>query len=115
MSVPRESATVCHTVDVSIRELRNHTRRVIAAVESGVPVVLTSHGRPIADIVPRVQRSERRSTEAVMASLARISEVWRESGSVSDPSDFDLDFGYTTDDVLANLGYPDDDDPPASS
>jgi prevent-host-death family protein len=33
-------------MDVSVRELRNHTGRVIAAVESGDPVVVTVHGRP---------------------------------------------------------------------
>ena len=49
-------------MDVSVRELRNHTARVVAAIESGEPVVLTVHGRPVADIVPRRQRSERRPT-----------------------------------------------------
>ena len=44
-------------MDVSVRELRNHTARVISAVESGEPVVLTVHGRPVADIVPRRQRA----------------------------------------------------------
>lgn len=85
-------------MDVSVRELRNHTARVIAAIESGEQVVLTVHGRPVADIVPRMQRSERRSSEAVLADLAEIRAIWKESGLVSDPSDFDLgwddsDFG----------------------
>src|SRR5436190_768581 len=48
-------------MDVSVRELRNHTARVIAAIESGEPVVLTVHGRPVADIVPHQRRSDRRA------------------------------------------------------
>lgn len=88
-------------MDVSVRELRNHTARVIAAIESGEPVVLTVHGRPVADIIPRVQRSERRSTEALLADLAAISERWRKSGLKSDPSDFDI--GGTTDDFFRDL------------
>lgn len=83
-------------MDVSVRELRNHTARVVAAIESGEPVVLTVHGRPVADIIPRVVRSERRSTEAVLAGLAAISTLAAELDVESDPADFDT--GMTTDD-----------------
>jgi prevent-host-death family protein len=83
-------------MDVSVRELRNHTAKVIAAIESGEHVVLTVHGRPVADIVPRVVRSERRSTEAVFADLAEISELAAELGVESDSDDFRS--GLTTDD-----------------
>lgn len=85
-------------VDVSVRELRNHTARVIAAVESGEPVVLTVHGRPVADIVPRRVRSERRPTEQVLADLAEISRLAEELGVESDAADFDT--GLTTDDMM---------------
>lgn len=84
-------------MDVSVRELRNHTARVIAAVESGEPVVLTVHGRPVADIVPRRTRSERRPTDVVLAELAEISALARRLGVRSDPDDFDT--GLTTDDM----------------
>lgn len=84
--------------DVSVRELRNHTARVIAAVESGEPVVLTVHGRPVADIVPRRTRSERRPTEQLLADLAEISETARRLGVRSSADDFDT--GLTTDDML---------------
>src|SRR5512133_3642648 len=60
-------------MDVSVRELRNHTARVIAAVESGEPVVLTVHGRPVADIVPRQRRSERRPSAQLLGDLADTS------------------------------------------
>src|SRR5207244_2656706 len=93
----RHSATLCH-MDVSVRELRNHTARVIAAVESGERVVLTVHGRPVADIVPRRERSERRSTEALLADLDEIAALARELGVESHAEDFDV--GLTTDDML---------------
>lgn len=88
----------CATVDVSVRELRNHTRRVIAAVESGQPVVLTVHGRPVADILPRQQRSERRSSEQILADLQEIADLARELGVESHPEDYDT--GLTTDDMV---------------
>jgi prevent-host-death family protein len=84
-------------MDVSVRELRNHTGRVIAAVESGEPVVLTVHGRPVADIVPRRTRSERRPSELLLADLAAISELAAELDVVSDPADFET--GLTTDEI----------------
>jgi antitoxin (DNA-binding transcriptional repressor) of toxin-antitoxin stability system len=37
---------------VSIRELRNHTARVVAAVRSGERVSLMVNRMPVADIVP---------------------------------------------------------------
>lgn len=95
----RGRATLCHgPMDVSVRELRNHTGRVIAAIESGEPVVLTVHGRPVADIIPREQRSERRSSEALLADLAEISALAKQLGFESDPADFDI--GGTTDDFF---------------
>jgi len=85
-------------MDVSVRELRNHTARVIAAIESGEPVVLTVHGRPVADIVPRQTRSERRPGERVVAELAEISALAARLGVHSPAEDFDV--GLTTDDML---------------
>lgn len=85
-------------MDVSVRELRNHTGRVVAALESGQAVVLTVHGRPVADIVPRRERSERRSTAQILAELQEISDMARELGVESRAEDFDT--GLTTDDML---------------
>lgn len=85
-------------VDVSVRELRNHTARVISAVQSGEPVVLTVHGRPVADIVPRHSRSERRPSEQLLADLAEISDLARRLDVRSPAEDFDV--GLTTDDML---------------
>jgi prevent-host-death family protein len=82
-------------MDVSVRELRNHTARVIAAVESGEPVVLTVHGRPVADIVPRRARSERRPSPQLLADLAEVRELAARLDVVSPAEDFDT--GLTTD------------------
>jgi prevent-host-death family protein len=86
-------------MDVSVRELRNHTARVVSAIEAGEPVVLTVHGRPVADIVPRNAASERRPGELLLADLASISARAGELDVVSDAADFDA--GWTTDDLLA--------------
>jgi prevent-host-death family protein len=85
-------------MDVSVRELRNHTARVVAAVESGERVVLTVHGRPVADIVPHRQRSERRPTEQLIADLSEVAEL-AERLEVASPSE-DFDVRLTTDDML---------------
>ena len=84
-------------MDVSVRELRNHTARVIAAIESGERVVLTVHGRPVADILPRQTRSERRPTTQLLAGLAEVRELARRLNVESRPEDFDV--GLTTDDM----------------
>src|SRR3954451_12043991 len=87
----------CATVDVSVRELRNHTGRVIAAIESGERVVLTVHGRPVADILPHRERSERRSSEQLLADLEEIRELSADLGVNSASEDFEV--GLTTDDM----------------
>jgi prevent-host-death family protein len=84
-------------MDVSVRELRNHTARVISAVESGERVVLTVHGRPVADIVPRRERAERRPSELLLGDLAAIAELAERLDVDSPAGDFDV--GLTTDDM----------------
>jgi prevent-host-death family protein len=85
-------------MDVSVRELRNHTARVVAAVESGERVVLTVHGRAVADIVPHQERAERRPTERLVAELSEIDQLAARLGVESPAEDFDV--GLTTDDML---------------
>jgi prevent-host-death family protein len=84
-------------MDVSVRELRNHTARVVAAIEAGEPVVLTVHGRPVADIVPHQRRSERRPSSLLLAELEAISER-AAALSVRSPAE-DFVVGLSTDDV----------------
>jgi prevent-host-death family protein len=85
-------------VDVSVRELRNHTARVVAAVESGEAVVLTVHGRPVADIVPCRQRSERRPSEQLLTDLAEVGDLAAKLDVESPARHFDV--GLTTDDMV---------------
>ena len=44
--------------EISVRDLRNHTADVVAAVRSGEQVSLTVNRVPVADIVPHVQQRE---------------------------------------------------------
>lgn len=44
-------------MEVSVRDLRNRTADVVAAVQAGQPVTLTSRGEPVADIVPHRRRT----------------------------------------------------------
>ena len=79
---------------VSIRELRNHTADVIASVEAGERIVLTSNGRPIADVVPHTERARWIPGDAVLQALA--------AGAAADAGlreDLDAVFGGSTDDV----------------
>ncbi len=85
-------------MDVSVRELRNHTGRVVKAIESGESVVLTVHGRAVADIVPRRTRSERRSSEVLGQELQELTEMAARLARSPDPADHDT--GVTTDDMV---------------
>lgn len=88
-------------MDVSVRELRNHTAQVIGAVESGQRVVLTVHGRPVADIVPHARRAERRSSDQLLAELAEVRTMAERLGIRGRPEDFDV--GLTTDDMMSGV------------
>lgn len=57
-------------MEIGVRELRNRTAQVIAAVESGERVTLTVRGDPVADIVPHGRRMRWLSGEAIRRELA---------------------------------------------
>lgn len=72
-------------MDVSVRDLRNRTADVVAAVQAGEAVTLTNRGEPVADIVPhrrrtrwlpggwlREQLTERQADPDLTADLERI-------------------------------------------
>jgi prevent-host-death family protein len=44
-------------MEISVRDLRNRTAQVVAAVQAGERVTLLNRGRPVADIVPHIQRT----------------------------------------------------------
>lgn len=46
------------TREVSIRELRNSTAGVVADLEAGERLTLTVNRRPVADILPHVERRD---------------------------------------------------------
>jgi prevent-host-death family protein len=87
-------------MDVSVRDLRNNTAKVMAAVEAGTPVTLTVHGRPVADIIPHAQRQERRPSEVVYSELDRLAVRARELGVQGSDRLSDYESGWTTDDLV---------------
>jgi len=86
-------------MDVSVRDLRNNTARVIAAVEAGTLVTLTVHGRPVADIVPHAERQERRPADVVYSELDRLAGVARALGVQGGDRLSDYDSGWSSDDI----------------
>jgi prevent-host-death family protein len=85
-------------MDVSVRDLRNDTARVIAAVEAGTPVTLTVHGRPVADIVPRQERRERRPSAVVYGELDQLAALAERLGVRGRTDVSEYDAGLTSDD-----------------
>ena len=85
-------------MDVSVRDLRNETARIIAAVEAGVPITLTVHGRPVADIVPRESRRERRPSAVVQTELDELVELAGRLGVAGATDLGDYDSGLTSHD-----------------
>jgi prevent-host-death family protein len=87
-------------MDVSVQELRTNTAKVLAAVESGTPVTLTVHGRPVADIIPRTHLQERCPSEIVYSELDRLAVRARELGVQGSDrlSDYALD--WSSDDLV---------------
>jgi prevent-host-death family protein len=71
--------------EISVRELRNHTAQVVAAVRSGERLSLTVNRAPVADIVPH---SSERSPWVPAATLHRIiDEAGADSGLLDDLAD----------------------------
>lgn len=54
---------------IGVRDLRNRTSQVIAAVQAGERVTLTVHGEPAADIVPHGRRARWLSGEHLREQL----------------------------------------------
>lgn len=85
-------------MDISVRELGNDTARVVAAMQRGEPVVLTVHGRAVANIAPRDSGDVVRTSEEFLADLEELRGLPARLGVQSDSDDFDT--GLTTDDML---------------
>jgi len=73
------------TREISVRELRNHTAEVVAAVRSGERLALTVNRLPVADIVPH---GGARSPWVHSATLRQIvQEAGADTGLLEDLSD----------------------------
>jgi prevent-host-death family protein len=71
--------------EISVRDLRNHTAQVVAAVRSGERLSLTVNRTPVADIVPHVAN---RSPWVASGTLRRIvEETAADRGLLDDLSD----------------------------
>ncbi len=57
--------------EVSVRELRNSTAAVVAAVRVGERVTLTVNRDPVADIVPHVERRDPWVSSRVLREIVR--------------------------------------------
>lgn len=86
-------------MDVSVRDLRNRTAQVIAAVQAGTPVTLTVHGQPVADVVPHAERQERRPTDVVYSELDGLADLARQLGVQSGDRLGDYDAGWSSDEL----------------
>jgi prevent-host-death family protein len=60
-------------MNVGVRDLRNHTSRVIDAVQAGERVTLTVRGEPVADIVPHARRARWLSGSGLRSQLVERS------------------------------------------
>ena len=68
--------------EISVRDLRNHTARVVAAVRAGERLSLTVNRTPVADIVPHERA---RSPWLPSAALRRIvDEAGADAGLMAD-------------------------------
>jgi prevent-host-death family protein len=73
------------TREISVRQLRNHTADVVAAVRSGERLSLTVNRTPVADIVPHTAT---RSPWIPSATLRQIvEEVGADAGLLDDLAD----------------------------
>lgn len=71
--------------EVSVRELRNRTAEVVAAVEAGEEISLTVNRRPVADIVPHAAN---RSPWVPSSELRRlVGEAGADQGLLDDLAD----------------------------
>ncbi len=61
--------------EISVRELRNHTARVVAAVRAGERLSLTVNRTPVADIVPHA------GTRSPWVPSATLREIVEEAGA----------------------------------
>jgi prevent-host-death family protein len=62
-------------VDISIAEAKNRLTEIIRAVEAGEKVIITRHGKPVAQIAPP-PRGQRRARLGGMKDRIRLLPGW---------------------------------------
>jgi prevent-host-death family protein len=70
---------------VSVRELRNHTAEVVAAMQAGESLTLTVNRTPVADIVPHTHRRSPWIPSAVLRRV--VAEAGADAGLLDDLAD----------------------------
>ncbi len=68
--------------EVSVRELRNHTAQVVAAVQAGERLSLTVNRTPVADIVPHVRSRSPWVASAILREI--VAEAGSDAGLLED-------------------------------
>ena len=71
--------------EVSVKELRNHTAQVVAAVRAGERISLTVNRTPVAEIVPHVPVSDPWVSAATLRLI--LAEAGADSGLLDDLAD----------------------------
>jgi antitoxin (DNA-binding transcriptional repressor) of toxin-antitoxin stability system len=71
--------------EISIRELRNHTADVVAALRAGERIFLTVNRMPVADIVPHHQERSPWIPSATLRSI--VEESGADPGLLADLAD----------------------------
>lgn len=72
-------------VNVSVRDLRNSTAEVVAAVRAGERVTLTVNRDPVADIVPHSEQRDPWVASTVLREIVR--EASADNGLLADLTD----------------------------
>jgi prevent-host-death family protein len=72
-------------MNVSVRDLRNSTADVVAAVRAGELVTLTVNRDPVADIVPHLEQRDPWVASAVLRDIVR--EAPADEGLLADLAD----------------------------
>jgi prevent-host-death family protein len=68
--------------EVSVRDLRNHTAQVVAAVQAGERLSLTVNRAPVADIVPHALPRSPWVSSATLREI--VAEVGADAGLLDD-------------------------------
>ena len=81
------------TVEVNVHEAKTRLSQLLAQVEQGERVVIARSGKPIADLVPHVDRPVRFGTAAGLVTISDDAFDWPDpviaamfSGSDADPA-----------------------------